>query len=204
MAHLVWRSSLPLMLLAFVVSVLASHPPADSSKQPTRLRAHRGKAGDWNLEDTAAQRIFHGTADSTAASGNTSGAGARTRSIDRKTRPAVPKRSKPARLDKCHQSAQLGGRCDSGKGVCCEIGLTCSDNVCIAICPVETREGYCDSYTPCDTDFGYICLGGRCRPPVGAIRVSTNEACDQGDGNTRFCLSGRGLCIDGICVACNI
>lgn len=65
-------------------------------------------------------------------------------------------------------------------------GLTCSGNICMAQCTPDTLEGHCDATTSCNTRLGYECHAGRCRPPIGAIRVLTGQPCDQGDGNKRF------------------
>lgn len=65
-------------------------------------------------------------------------------------------------------------------------GLTCSGQVCEALCTIDTLEPYCDAALPCNEALGYTCYKNRCRPPSGAIRVQLEEPCDQGSGNTRF------------------
>lgn len=73
---------------------------------------------------------------------------------------------------------------------CSDAESTCLDGYCTAQCSSDSLEGYCDPSMPCNANIGYVCQAGRCRPPIGAIRVLTNEACDQGEGDTRFWCDG--------------
>ncbi|BGP00808.1 hypothetical protein RTBOTA2_002192 [Rhodotorula toruloides] len=103
----------------------------------------------------------------------------------------------------CAPSAGLGGFCDPNAGVCCQTGLTCSDNACQAVCTIDTTEAYCDASTPCNAALGYTCYKSRCRPPTGAVRVQNGQSCDQGGANTQFCIPGKGICVGGTCLACS-
>ncbi|BGP13218.1 hypothetical protein JCM10213_005012 [Rhodosporidiobolus nylandii] len=99
-------------------------------------------------------------------------------------------------------SAGFGASCDPNAGVGCATGLTCSGKVCKYLCSIDTTEPYCDSSFPCNEDLGYTCYKSRCRPPTGAIRVQNGDTCDQGSGNTRFCIPGKGICASGKCQSC--
>ncbi|GAA6015568.1 hypothetical protein JCM10207_008129 [Rhodosporidiobolus poonsookiae] len=99
-------------------------------------------------------------------------------------------------------SAGLGSSCDPNSGVTCQTGLTCSGKVCTYLCSIDTTEPYCDADFPCSEDLGYTCYKSRCRPPTGAVRVQNGETCDQGSGNTRFCIPSKGICQSGKCQSC--
>ncbi|GAA6047939.1 hypothetical protein JCM3770_006435 [Rhodotorula araucariae] len=103
----------------------------------------------------------------------------------------------------CAPIVMLGGSCDPNSGACCQSGLTCSGQVCTARCTIDTLEPYCDASLPCNEELGYTCYRSRCRPPTGAVRVQNEESCDQGSGNTRFCIPGRGICVGGTCLSCS-
>ncbi|BGP37221.1 hypothetical protein JCM10449v2_001126 [Rhodotorula kratochvilovae] len=103
----------------------------------------------------------------------------------------------------CAPSVTLGGSCDPNSGACCQTGLTCSGQVCTAMCTIDTLEPYCDASLPCNEELGYTCYKSRCRPPTGSVRVQNKESCDQGSGNTRFCIPGRGICVGGTCLPCS-
>ncbi|TNY23936.1 hypothetical protein DMC30DRAFT_388168 [Rhodotorula diobovata] len=103
----------------------------------------------------------------------------------------------------CAPSVGLHGSCDPNAGACCQSGLTCSGQVCEALCTIDTLEPYCDAALPCNEALGYTCYKNRCRPPSGAIRVQLEEPCDQGSGNTRFCIPGKGICVGGTCLSCS-
>ncbi|GJN87829.1 hypothetical protein Rhopal_000784-T1 [Rhodotorula paludigena] len=90
----------------------------------------------------------------------------------------------------CSPSVTLGGACDPNAGVC------------TAICTIDTTEPYCDASTPCNEELGYTCYKSRCRPPTGAVRVQNKDTCDQGSGNTRFCIPTKGICVGGTCLPC--
>ncbi|GAA5823009.1 hypothetical protein JCM5353_007850 [Sporobolomyces roseus] len=102
----------------------------------------------------------------------------------------------------CSYSAGFGGSCDQSSGTCCATGLTCSGQKCAYLCGLDTTERFCDAGTPCNTALGYTCDLNRCRPPAGAVRVPTGDTCDQGAGNTKFCIPGRAICKSGKCVPC--
>ncbi|GAA5850727.1 hypothetical protein JCM8547_009071 [Rhodosporidiobolus lusitaniae] len=99
-------------------------------------------------------------------------------------------------------SGTLGSSCDPNAGKGCATGLTCSGKVCAYLCSIDTTEPYCDASFPCAEELGYTCYKSRCRPPTGAVRVQNGETCDQGSGNTRFCIPGKGICASGKCTPC--
>ncbi|GAA6029991.1 hypothetical protein JCM8097_009204 [Rhodosporidiobolus ruineniae] len=102
----------------------------------------------------------------------------------------------------CSAQNALGASCDPNAGICCQTGLTCSGKVCTHLCTIDTTEPYCDASFPCNEDLGYTCYKSRCRPPTGAIRVQNGDTCDQGSGNTQFCIPGKGTCVSGKCSPC--
>ncbi|GAA5976874.1 hypothetical protein JCM5350_007274 [Sporobolomyces pararoseus] len=102
----------------------------------------------------------------------------------------------------CSASVGFGGSCDQASGVCCASGLICSGRKCANLCTLDTTERFCDAGSPCNAALGYTCDANRCRPPAGAVRVQTGDTCDQGAGNTRFCIPGRAVCSGGTCVPC--
>ncbi|GAA6061180.1 hypothetical protein JCM10212_002393 [Sporobolomyces blumeae] len=102
----------------------------------------------------------------------------------------------------CSATVGFGDSCDQASGVCCSTGLTCSGQQCVYLCGLDTTERYCDAGTPCNESLGYVCSLNRCRPPAGAVRVQNGDACDQGTGNTKFCIPGRGVCVEGTCTSC--
>ncbi|GAA5974129.1 hypothetical protein JCM11641_003452 [Rhodosporidiobolus odoratus] len=102
----------------------------------------------------------------------------------------------------CSNTGAFGASCDPNSGSCCQTGLTCSGNVCAYLCSIDTTEPYCDASFPCNEELGYACYKSRCRPPTGAVRVQNGETCDQGSGNTRFCVPGKGICASGKCTSC--
>ncbi|GAA5887180.1 hypothetical protein JCM16303_002218 [Sporobolomyces ruberrimus] len=102
----------------------------------------------------------------------------------------------------CSNSAGFGASCDQASGACCATGLVCSGQKCANLCGLDTTERFCDAGSPCNTKLGYTCSLNRCRPPAGAVRVQTGDQCDQGAGNTKFCIPGRAICSSGTCVAC--
>ncbi|GAA5923901.1 uncharacterized protein JCM15063_005494 [Sporobolomyces koalae] len=102
----------------------------------------------------------------------------------------------------CSSTASFGSYCDQASGVCCAAGLTCSGQRCAYLCGLDTTERFCDAGSPCNTALGYTCTLNRCRPPAGAVRVQTGDTCDQGAGNTRFCIPGRAICAGGTCTPC--
>ncbi|GAA5898615.1 hypothetical protein JCM8208_004714 [Rhodotorula glutinis] len=103
----------------------------------------------------------------------------------------------------CAPSVGFGGSCDPNGGACCQTGLSCVGGTCEALCTLKTLEPYCDASLPCDDSLGYTCYKNRCRPPSGAVRVQIGEPCDQGSGNTRFCIPGKGICFAGTCLSCS-
>jgi len=105
-------------------------------------------------------------------------------------------------LPGCSSVAAFGESCSPLTSTCCDTGLTCKGGSCTFMCSSDTTESYCDADFPCNTDLGYVCTAGRCRPPAGAVRVANGETCDQGTTNTLFCIPGKGVCQDGTCKAC--
>merc|ERR1711939_92483 len=105
------------------------------------------------------------------------------------------------------QCSRLGGAGETCSPLglsCCADGLRCLGGTCERVCHLATTEGYCASESDCDSSLGYTCNldDNRCRPPTGATRVSIGETCDQGSGNTLFCIPAHGICVDGTCQSC--
>ncbi|GAA5886264.1 hypothetical protein JCM5296_003542 [Sporobolomyces johnsonii] len=101
-----------------------------------------------------------------------------------------------------YYSATLGSYCNQSSGLCCVQGLTCVGMSCAYLCTVDSSEPYCDADTPCNAHLGYTCYLNRCRPPSGATRVQIGETCNQGSGNTLFCIPGTAICASGTCHSC--
>ncbi|GAA5894450.1 uncharacterized protein JCM6883_002106 [Sporobolomyces salmoneus] len=186
------RSSLlSLIFAAFFATTVLAHGPNGGGHLKMKRQALRNKRPLYVTEPSS-----RGRRDATPVVSDTSAA------VPGATQSAAGTIVQPVGPIGCSAQVGFGGSCDQASGICCASGLICSGQKCAHLCTLDTTERFCDAESPCDAALGYTCTANQCRPPAGAVRVQTGDTCDQGSGNTRFCIPGRAICSGGTCVPC--
>ncbi|GAA5902978.1 hypothetical protein JCM6882_009661 [Rhodosporidiobolus microsporus] len=198
------RAALSLVVLALVGSVLAAPDHQNANKHLRQARAWGQRRAVSSSSSASASKASGASVLTAVPSGATatvtlSNTEAADAGATQAAQGTVQKATGPISAS---TSAGLGQSCDPNAGVACATGLTCSGKVCTYLCSIDTTEPYCDADFPCAEDLGYTCYKSRCRPPTGAVRVQNGDTCDQGTGNTRFCIPGKGICSSGKCTPC--
>ncbi|GAA5826184.1 hypothetical protein JCM11251_007198 [Rhodosporidiobolus azoricus] len=198
------RASLSLVVLALFASVLAAPDHQDSNKHLRQARAWGQRRAVSSSSSSSGSKV---TAAASATGSAAAASGALTLSNTEAAKPGTTQAAQGVVQQatgpiSASTSAGLGASCDPNAGIACATGLTCSGKVCTHLCSIDTTEPYCDAEFPCNEELGYTCYKSRCRPPTGAVRVQNGDTCDQGSGNTRFCIPGKGICASNKCTPC--